>query len=428
MMAGMKMLSITFLRMPLRYKTFHIAGYVALGLLASIGLYNLLAVSVSIAKSASRWRDLNQDWLLAKALVAHLDPNTSLTALASQLGYDFGSGWPNCPTPHPPTLGLLLLPMNWLSYAMASQIWLFVSVALLGATVLVLGKMSNISIRPFVGPAVTLALILWNSVYADLQWGQVNILLTFVFAIMVLAVQRGQSYIAGIFLGITFLIKPFAWPIVLFLAFRRQWHILIPAITTTAIGYAITTVIIGPSAMIRYFLSTGPAVHAVWHNHSWNISLASVGTRLFDGVLKPNPSGGSPLPIAPIAYWPEVAHILEIIIPLFVLIIGLWTVRNLPVAQAIGVLLCVSILISPIAWDHYLVLCLIPLALSYQRLTRGFIAISVLLALNYNALVDLFPAATAYIPLMFSLVVIEIALYAFISAIGNESAQPQITT
>lgn len=323
-------------------------------------------------------RDFTQDWLLAKAIAAGVDPNLNMVIIAQRL--ELAGSWPvllDHATPHPPTLGLLLLPFALLDYLPAALLWLGISLAALGISLVLLGRLAGVTLRLAPVIALSLALICWGPVDMDLRIGQTSILLLALLSAMFLALRAGRDLPAGLLLGLTLLIKPFVWPLALLLFLHRKWRPVLACLLVVAAGYGLAALVIGPGALVRYFTETGPGVASYYRNHWLSISLSSLAWRLFEGTWPIAWVAGQRVMYPPLVAAPSAARLLSLALPVLALAAGLWRVRRLPLEVGLGALLPVCVLISPLAWLHYLVLCLIPLA-GYPRRPFPILAVAVL--------------------------------------------------
>jgi hypothetical protein len=167
----------------------------------------------------------------------------------------------------------------------------------------------------------------------------------------------------GIYLGLAVAIKLVAWPIVVFLMFRRNWRAYFAALATTVAANMTASLLMGFDRVANYYLKIGPSVSNLYHAHEWNFSLWSLGWRLFEGTGSPIIFGvGVTAP--PLINAPSIAPYVSTSLVMALLIVSLLlTVRVRNFDTSFGILICLMILISPVAWSHYLLPALIPLAI-----------------------------------------------------------------
>jgi hypothetical protein len=124
------------------------------------------------------------------------------------------------PSPHPPTMGLLLLPLAWFDYATASALWLVVEIVCLASTVVMIGRATHSRLPAWAVPTLTISLVGLSHIYEEIRNGQVNIAIMTLLAGMWLARQQARPGLAGLLLGAHCSSNP-AWPLVLFYVWRR---------------------------------------------------------------------------------------------------------------------------------------------------------------------------------------------------------------
>src|SRR5690348_1192148 len=95
--------------------------YVALGLLAALGV--LVLIFQLLPYTASVDKDFAQEYVLARAIRAGADPYQSVHDLGAQFVTTQGYFDKPHPTPHPPTVGLLALPLGFMDYGAAARVW-----------------------------------------------------------------------------------------------------------------------------------------------------------------------------------------------------------------------------------------------------------------------------------------------------------------
>jgi hypothetical protein len=170
----------------------------------------------------------------------------------------------------------------------------------------------------------------------------------------------------GVLLGCAMAIKLIAWPIVAYLAFKRRWRSVLSAIAVMGLANLVAAWFIGFGRVVHYYLKVGPVVSTLHRAHEQNLSVWTIGWRLFEGTGDLLLFG---VEAPPLIHAPELARWVSLALPLAVLIIGLWlSHRARSFDFSFGILVCVSILISPVAWSIYFVLLVIPLLIGSRCL------------------------------------------------------------
>ncbi|HEY8692236.1 MAG TPA: glycosyltransferase family 87 protein, partial [Chloroflexota bacterium] len=230
--------------------------------------------------------DFNQDYLLAEAIRHGIDPNMGLHQLAVALGMP-GLIQADYPTPHPPTAGLLLLPLAWLPQTIASVVWLLVSFGALTWAIALLSRLAGIRLPAWLILPVSLAALFWEPLSQDVGWGQMNAIMLALLAGVLVALSTNRRTLAGVLLAVSLLLKPVAWPLLLLLLVRRDWRAAGSCLLVGGVVGVITAIAVGPLRLVDYFIHSLPVATAYFRLDAFNISLASLGTRLFVGAEYP---------------------------------------------------------------------------------------------------------------------------------------------
>src|SRR3982074_1650862 len=83
-------------------------------------------------------KDFGQEYLLARAIRAGVDPYQPIRDLAALFVQATSYLDQEHPTPHPPTVGLFALPLGYLSYPVAVRTWFVFEMVCLVAVVILL--------------------------------------------------------------------------------------------------------------------------------------------------------------------------------------------------------------------------------------------------------------------------------------------------
>jgi hypothetical protein len=306
-----------------------VAALVASGLLMlTFGLYP--------RDSMLAEKDFAQEYLLARAIRDGVDPYLPIQVLGGRFVDITGYFDKPHPTPHPPTVGLLALPLGLLSYAAAVRVWFAFEVGCLLASLGMLVQASRIPIRLRSVPLVALVFVLWPPLKLEIGLGQLMLPLLLVLSGAQLALLRQRTPLGGGLLGLSLLIKPIAWPWLIVLAWRRDWRALTAATVVVIAGGALSIAVIGVEHTRDYVFRVLPMMSAAFFNEVTNISLWTVAPRLG---------------------WPA----LSLVLPGGVLLVAAWWTRGRAFAAGLAMMTVVSLLVSPITWYFYVVLAVLPL-------------------------------------------------------------------
>jgi Glycosyltransferase family 87 len=317
-------------------------GALALGAgFGALVLLNLVPVDSTLME-----KDFGQEYLLARAILDRVDPYQPIQVLGARYVGVTGYFDKPYPTPHPPTVGLVALPFGLLSYPSAVRAWFGFELGCLVAAVGLLIRGAGLRIRLRNAPVLALALVAWPPLTLELGLGQLMLPLLLGLAGAQLALLAGRSAAGGGLLGLTLLIKPIAWPWLIVLAWRRDWRALAAAAVVVAVGGAVSLLAIGLEPVRSYLTRVLPTLAGAFFAEPTNLSLWTVAPRLGNDALRAA-------------------------LPATVLLVALWgTSRRMPLRLSLPIMTVISLLVSPIVWDFYLVLALLPLAQTVAELWR----------------------------------------------------------
>lgn len=308
-------------------------------------------------------KDFLQDYLMSKAVINGVNPYLSSVELAKRL-LGINTTINLHPSPHTPFIPFVVLPLSIINYKLSIVLWLILEISVLIFSVFYLFKKSKISYSFYQLLLIFSLFFLWYPVQDEFILGQFTLiqLLMLLFARRLLL--NKNYYTAGILIGLAVLIKPFLWPMVLLFLIWKNWRALFASIATLLTGFTISFIAIGTNKIIPYFFKILPSINYLYKDLFTNISLFSLGTKFFlasfynfrwdaNGYLKST--------ILPLYYLPDLGTIINFILPILVLLIAFLYLKNTKNHDmGFGLMICVSILISPVSWYTYLSLLIIP--------------------------------------------------------------------
>ncbi len=363
-------------------------------------------------------KDFLQGYILARATLDRADPYLPTDVLAERyVGAGANPAFTH-PTPHPPTLGLLLLPLALLDYSTAAVLWFGLEALCLVASAYLLARAIDAQLPIQAALGITVALLVWYPFPIEMSFGQVQVPLLALLAASWVALRAKRWALGGALVGLAILLKPVPWPLLLWFVSRRDWRALRAALLVLAGGYLLAGCLAGWDTLATYFATVLPLVASTYRSSWGNLSLSSLAWRLLHGTEE----SGTVL-AAPLLRSTAAAEVASVALPVVLLLVACAAVRkDDDLDVSLGLMAAVSILTSPIAWAHYLVLAAIPVVHVLRWLERhGWpsketnvaLVVAVLLSVNWvgvGALLALqwavarqtmtLPFALAQIPLM----------------------------
>ena len=237
---------------------------------------------------------------------------------------------------YPPLFAELLSPLAFLSTGWAAFAATAASLALLGAAIWLTGLRD---------PVCYGVVALWAPTFNALQCANASVLITFLVA---LAWRFRDSSGVGRPLteGLAIAIKPFAWPLVVWEAARGRWRTAAAAVGLAALLVALAWVPLRFAGFGRFF-GLNDEVAAIESGRSYSIG----------GVIEA-------------AGWGRTAGLavalgLGAALLVACLIVG----RRGDEAGSLALALAAALVLTPVVWQHYLVVLVVPLAAAKPRMS-----------------------------------------------------------
>jgi hypothetical protein len=271
---------------------------------------------------------------------------------------------------HPPSSVLLTLPLALLSYPDAVLVWNLISLtALLASLWLVVWQLRIPLSRWSIFPLIAL-LLLCSPLRQQVSQGQLNLVLLLLLT-GAWAAQRSLKWgWAGTLVGTAAAIKLFPGFLFLYFALRRQWKAVAAGVLSLLVLSGVTAAVLGADAYESYGREVLTSVAS--YQSGWiNASLPGLWTKLFDPATEQehvSPLWRSPA-LARAGAWLSRGLVVLLLAP------AVWRARTqAKTDRAFAVTTIAMLLVSPITWDHYFLLLLVPLAVLWTQLPPGNLA------------------------------------------------------
>lgn len=327
---------------------------------------NLTAGIQSLSKPYVFMKDFFQDYAMSWATINGLNPYTPIPELKQRMLNITNDQTNPHPTTHPPAIALLFLPLTLLPIENAAVLWFVLEICFTLFGIFILYKYYWKHFGWLEMLITALFMMIWYPFREEIILGQLMSLILLLLIAGWLSLRNERDVQGGIFIGAIIALKLILWPMIIFLALRRRWHAVGSAIITVIIANIAASLLIGFNRIIDYYLSTGPMVSTFYRTVDRNRSLWTIGWRLFYGTGRDYFSN---IQSPPLFYSPDLASILSFILPASLLLLVLWSaIKSTNFDMSFSLLVVVSILISPIAWDFYFLLLLIPFAVIIRSL------------------------------------------------------------
>lgn len=374
-------------------------------LILTAGLNTIWMAVQSLNSEHVHRKDLLQEYLLGRAVLDRIDPYLPLPTLAHRfLGSLPHAVFPH-PTPHPPPVALLSLAIAPFTLRVAASIWLAAEIVLIGSALSLTLRNLNaqLQFRHLLGAFILL--LGTDAVFYELIMGQLQAFTLLLLVLSWSCFRKARDLPGGAALGAALGLKLIGWPLVLLLLVQRRWKGALAAICTFCGLNVLAVLAIGVGPAYFYYTQVAPFVSGLYRSDPFNISLWSLGWRLFEGTKSMVQISLTAPPLVP---WHAGAAFLSVTLPaVFVLLVTHSAVRMHDPEARFALVCCASALVNPIAWTHYGLLAIPAMIWLWIRLgVHGFpktatyaaLGVSTLLYIRSTQLHELAIRASGQIP------------------------------
>jgi hypothetical protein len=312
-------------------------------------------------------KDFIQEYVLARALVDGGEPYPPVPTLIEKYFPETKPKVPWAhPTPHTPSAALLSIPIGFFPYPVAVTIWLVFELVCLAFVIVLLAHWWGEPASWLQKAVLFLMCLGFGPVIHELWYGQFSLILLVFVTLAWLNLRAGRDGWGGAALGASVALKLAAWPVGLLLLLKGRWRAIVAASAVVIGLHLAALVVMGPRAVAEYYLKVGPQITDEYRQHDENFSLWTVGGRFFSPEVA---KVASVFITAPLYESRTLDRLLTIALPVGALLaaIGL-ALRCRQFDSAFGILICASLPLNPVVWDHYLLLTAIPIVVIVRRL------------------------------------------------------------
>lgn len=334
-----------------------------------VGLLGIIIVVQSFS-SENIWRkDFLQVYLTARAVLLKMDPYLPVFTLADIQGYSLPHGAFLNPSPHTPVLMTLTVPYAWFPYTVSAILNLVLEICCLVFSVTCITQWLGLRMTPLMTLATVWLCFGLGAVWESLALGQINLTLAALLIVGLWGLTTGRDTIGGIAVGSVISMKLIFWPLLVLLAVYRKGKACTAVFGTIILLNLFAGLVLGFNTIEKYYLYAAPAVASLYRSFSGNLSLWSVGWKLFEGTGSTALVG---ITAPPLIALPHLAPFFSYGLTALLFCIALFLslkVKNFEAAY--GIMISFSLLMSPLCWSHYLVVTAIPFACVARRVFGG---------------------------------------------------------
>jgi hypothetical protein len=302
----------------------------------------------------ARGLDFSIYYVAADAAHRGINPYTAdLIAIGDRLGVEVR------PLPHiaeTPFLLLCFQPLTLLGPVGAYWTWFGVNVAALVAVMILLLR----SVGPGAG-ALGGLMLLYPPLVENFMWAQTQIVILLMLALMLYWLERGDDAPAGLILAAAGAMRAYPLAMVGYLALRQRWRALLFTVAGLAVIGVATLCFFGWNICFGFVRGALFAIEYQFAAVPKDISISGFVSRIFWYSMGPN----LPLSIE------VVRHCLIIAADLAIVTLTVRATLASIGARSFSLWIATAIMVSPLAWLHYLVLMFILFAQLAIAANRG---------------------------------------------------------
>ena len=282
----------------------------------------------------------------------------------------------------PPTFVLMVEPLSRLHYNLAYWLWVTLNVgALAGGLYLILKSLARRLDHVTLWIIAALA-VLYHPVNTNWSFGQSKIIIFFLLALTLRGIESGHEALAGASLALAALLRAFPILLLAYLAMQRRWRVLAYTSAALMLGGLGTLLFVGTRISFGFFRALPYLTSASVARNLGDFAPNTVVARMLSRIMSDHP---------------------RVIVPYFVQRMIAWTPSGLTLILTVKVTaakaplkdpewrlfslwLTTALMLLPVAWQHDLVVLLIPLLGIASAFTCGRASLRVLVAAVFSYL------------------------------------------
>lgn len=317
--------------------------------------------------------DFYQEWSSAKNITTGLPVYAPLDVTVERylhMQKSPGTEWYWDVNVHPPTSVLLALPLVTLEYQQATLAWNVVSLLALALSLIIVIRTLGIQFSPWSTLPIVGLLLVCDPLLQQVIQGQLNLILLLLITIVWAADRSGRYRLAGITLGFATAVKLFPGFLFVYFLLRRKWQPLFVGALAFLVITLATLAIVGVDTYHMYIAKILPQA-ATWKAAWNNASLPGLWHKLFDPVSR----NGELTALMESPAAAKVFTLASWLIVLACLAPVVWRARTLRQRDlSFAATVTAMLLVSPVTWEHYFLLLLVPLAVNWVWVERTPVA------------------------------------------------------
>jgi hypothetical protein len=265
--------------------------------------------------------------------------------------------------PHPPFTAMLLFPLWFLSFHQAAFLWGLITILCMFLSIFLLIKSEDISLLYF--PLISLFVLAWPPFQSNLYFGQISVLVTLFVTTGWYFLKKHRENMSGIFIALATMLKFYPGLFIVYFLVTKRWKAFRSSIIISGV-IIILTLIVTKYDFFHLIFNVMPQDIKYWQADMMNSSLNGFFSKLFLPMLTFNTT----------AFTLFISSFMKNL--LFYTTAGsllfysiLYIIRyNHNNDLGFSLFLILSLLLSPLCWDHFFTLLLISFVILIKELIR----------------------------------------------------------
>ena len=289
-----------------------------------------------------------------------------ITWFSQQVAAKIGQPVAEVMTYNLPTFALLTTPLLVFDPQTARDVWMWLNLGLLLTSVALMvagfyARQGIIHLSFWF--LLAGASLLFLPVLANFHVGQAYIFVLFLFTVTWWGLMTGRDWLVGLSLGLAFILKSSGLPLWLLFVACRRWRALGWGVGTVAVVALFSLPWVGVDIWLAYPKATWQATNGPYVTVTAYQTTYSFLSHLFHGYPQINPD--------PLVHAPWLKRVLNPLITLVSLGVTLRYGRKAGPTTFFAALMCLTVILAPVAEEHNFALLLIPIAVvGHQLLYR----------------------------------------------------------
>ncbi len=259
---------------------------------------------------------------------------------------------------HPPFVSMLLFPLGFLSFENAAVIYTLITIACMFFTIFLLLKSEDISLIYF--PFIALFTLAWQPFQSNLMWGQISVLVTLFVTIGWFFSKKRHETMSGVFIALATMLKFYPGLLIVYFLINKRWKAFLVSITTA--GAILLLALIVTRYDLFHFISN--IMPQDIKNSQANLANLSIN-GFFSKLFLPTIGNYFTLFVSP--FLNDLLFYAAVVLLLLYSALHIKEYNN---DLGFSLFIILSLLLSPLCWDHSLTLLLLSFAILIKELVK----------------------------------------------------------